>query len=92
MPARTAFGDHASALVDWDRAVKIDPRLPMAFINRGHVLAALGDRYAAARSFRDAIELDPAPDVHDEALEGLVALGASADEEDHESDDEDDQS
>lgn len=84
-------GDHTSALADCDRAVKIDPRLPMAFINRGHVLAALGDRAAAARSFRDAIELDPAPEVHDEALEGLVALGASVDDDDdgRDSDDED---
>jgi Flp pilus assembly protein TadD len=73
-------GDHESALADCDRAIEIDPRLPMAFVNRGHALAARGDRDAAVRSFRNAIELRPGPDVHDEALEGLVALGASLDE------------
>jgi len=46
----------------------------MAHVNRGHALAALGQRDAAVASFRDALELEPAPEVRDEALRAYEKL------------------
>ena len=70
-------GDASRALEDANRAIALDRRLAMAHVNSGHAFAALGRTQDAADSYRAALDLDPAPSVRDEALQGLERVGAS---------------
>ena len=72
--ARFRKGDHRGAIADCDRALHLNPRLPAAMVNRGHALAALRDYEAAARCYSDAIEMDPSPEIRQEALQGFETL------------------
>ncbi|GLC26818.1 tetratricopeptide repeat protein [Roseisolibacter agri] len=73
-------GDHARAVADCERALTLQPHFANAAVNRAHALGAMGEHAAAARSYREALEMDPSPEVREEALRGLEALGAAADD------------
>ena len=70
--SRFVAGDHDGAIDDCELAVKHSIRgHPRAMVTRGHALAALGRYDEAEASYEDAIESDPSPEVHQEALRGL---------------------
>lgn len=72
-------GDYARAVADADEAIRLDERLAMAHVNRGHALAAMGQTGAAAASYQEALTIDPAPEVREEAMQGLERLRSSGD-------------
>jgi tetratricopeptide (TPR) repeat protein len=57
--AHQAVGDHASAILDCDRAIELDPKLAMAFHNRGVSAKVLGDFDRAIADHSQAIALLP---------------------------------
>src|SRR5215813_11532704 len=48
----------AKALADYDRAIRVNPKLAQAYVGRGASLYAQGDRGGAARDFDRALALD----------------------------------
>jgi Flp pilus assembly protein TadD len=72
-------GDYPRAVADADEAIRLDERLAMAHVNRGHALGAMGETDAAVGSYQAALMLDPAPEVREEAMQGLERLGTRAD-------------
>jgi Flp pilus assembly protein TadD len=67
-------GDYTRAVADADEALRLDGRLAMAHVNRGHALGAMGEREAALASYRAALMLDPAPEVREEAMQGVERM------------------
>ena len=57
--ARSAQGDRAAAIADYDQAIRLDPRIPFAFNNRGLLRAEQGDIAGAIADYDQAIRLDP---------------------------------
>ncbi|MEQ1822871.1 MAG: tetratricopeptide repeat protein [Fimbriimonadaceae bacterium] len=51
-------GDKLGAILDYDEAIRQDPKEPMFYINRGVAKAALGDRLGAIADYDTAIRLD----------------------------------
>lgn len=51
------LGDRAEALVDYTKAISLNPELAAAFYNRGVVYAELGDRKPAVEDLRQAAKL-----------------------------------
>ena len=68
-------GQYDLAIADATHALALDPALPMAHANLGHALAAKGDAVLAARSYRQALEMNPDHEVEQEVLEALERLG-----------------
>jgi tetratricopeptide (TPR) repeat protein len=56
---RTAKGDIARAIVDYDDAIELDPKLALAHLNRGIALEAKGNTDLAIADYDEAIRLDP---------------------------------
>lgn len=52
-------GDTASAVADYDRAIRLDAAFTEAYFNRAYALYRLGRMDAALRDFDRAIQLDP---------------------------------
>ena len=61
-------GRHDEALAALGRALEIDRGFVMAYVYRGNVLFAKGEREAAAEAFREALKRDPG---NEGALHGL---------------------
>jgi len=57
--AYSRLGELESALADFGRALRINPRLADAHSNRGNVYQARGESEKALRDFDQAIKLDP---------------------------------
>lgn len=58
-------GKFEDAAVNFDKAIKIDPRNSVALYNRGFAAWQLGDSQTAMRFYRDALEITPdLPDAH----------------------------
>jgi Flp pilus assembly protein TadD len=72
-------GDYPRAIADADEAIRLDERLAMAHVNRGHALGAMGESHGAVASYRAALMLDPAPEVREEAMQGLERLRPAGD-------------
>ena len=53
-----AKGEIGKAVADYDRALKLDPRYAVAYLNRGVALLLLGHRAEAERDFARALQLD----------------------------------
>lgn len=53
-----AKGELGKAVADYDRALKLDPRYAVAYLNRGVALLLLGHRTEAERDFARALQLD----------------------------------
>ncbi|KAG1866403.1 hypothetical protein C8R48DRAFT_704979 [Suillus tomentosus] len=57
--AYASKGDHASAILDSEKAIEVDPKFVKAYSRLGHAQYTLGDYKAAAAAFKKGIELDP---------------------------------
>ncbi|KAL5535122.1 SGT2 [Sanghuangporus sanghuang] len=52
-------GDHASAILDAEKAIEIDPAFSKAYHRLGHAHYSLGDYPAASSAFQRGLEVDP---------------------------------
>jgi tetratricopeptide (TPR) repeat protein len=52
-------GDNKGAILEFDRAIKIDPKYAQAYANRGIAKLGLGDKQGAIADYSRAIALDP---------------------------------
>ncbi|KAG2350701.1 hypothetical protein BDR05DRAFT_40507 [Suillus weaverae] len=57
--AYASKGDHASAILDSEKAIEVDPKFVKAYSRLGHAQYTLGDYKAAAAAFKKGVELDP---------------------------------
>ena len=57
--ARTALNDLEAAMVDFSRALELDPKLLNAYLNRGLVLLLQGKDSEAAKDFARVLTLKP---------------------------------
>jgi tetratricopeptide (TPR) repeat protein len=63
--AYSALGFYAQAILDYEKAIKLNPKYATAFINRGTVYDALGKHQQAIEDYNMAINLDPkAADIY----------------------------
>ena len=69
------LGEYEKGLIDCDKALALRPDHAPTYGNRGLCRAALGDSEGATADFRRALELPCPPEVREEALSGLRALG-----------------
>jgi tetratricopeptide (TPR) repeat protein len=53
------LGEREQALSDFDRALRLNPRLAVAYYNRGFVYFGAGDYQQAVADFSEAVRLDP---------------------------------
>ena len=52
-------GDHYAAIVDYTKAIDIDPKNDDAFYNRGNSKIEIKDYYGAIADYTKAIDIDP---------------------------------
>jgi tetratricopeptide (TPR) repeat protein len=52
-------GDYRGAITDYDQAIRLDPKLALAYNNRGFVHHRLGDHKSAIIDYDQAIRLNP---------------------------------
>jgi tetratricopeptide (TPR) repeat protein len=57
--AKMGVKDYKGAIVDYTKAIELDPTLKDAYINRGHAKSKLQDYIGAIADFTKAIEVDP---------------------------------
>ena len=53
------LNDYSRDIVDYTKAIELDPDFAFAYNNRGLAKAELEDNYGAIEDFTKAIELDP---------------------------------
>jgi tetratricopeptide (TPR) repeat protein len=70
-------GDHRGALEATNRAVKLDPRLGVAYYNRASALAALGERTRARSDLQTIFKVDSNRRLRRAAEEALAKLEES---------------
>ena len=56
--AHVARGEVKEGLPDQDRAIELDPRLALAYANRGWARLLLGDELSSEKDFERSFELD----------------------------------
>jgi tetratricopeptide (TPR) repeat protein len=69
-----ASGNPRAALEATDRAIKLDPRLGIAYYNRASALAALGERARARGDLQTVFRVDSARNLRRAAAEALEML------------------
>ena len=69
-----ASGDPEGALEASDRAIKLDPKLGIAYYNRASALAALGERARARGDLQAVLRADSGRNLRRAAAEALEAL------------------
>ncbi len=52
-------GDYNQALINFDKAIEIDPESVEAYNNRGLILGIMGDYSSALADFNKSIQIDP---------------------------------
>ena len=58
--AYAELGNYKQALDDFNKAIEFDPKMSMAYVNRGVVYSSkLGNHRQALEEYKKAIELDP---------------------------------
>jgi tetratricopeptide (TPR) repeat protein len=55
---KVAKADYKGAIQDFNQAIKLDPKLPEAYLGRGISYSGLGNRTAALKDFNQAIKLN----------------------------------
>ncbi|HOW53478.1 MAG TPA: tetratricopeptide repeat protein [Syntrophorhabdaceae bacterium] len=55
-------GNYEEALKDYDKAIRYNPKDPVAYAGRGYVYQKMGNHEKAIADYTRAIELDPADD------------------------------
>ena len=55
---RAAAGDHYGAIIDFTKAIEINPKDDDAFFNRGNSKSAIKDYYGSIYDYTNAIEID----------------------------------
>ena len=68
------LGDHRAALDATDRAIKLDPRLGIAYYNRASALVATGEREKARDNLRTVFRVDSNRRLRRAAEEALKSL------------------
>jgi tetratricopeptide (TPR) repeat protein/S1-C subfamily serine protease len=56
---KSGLGDKKGAMLDYDKAITINPRFDMAYVNRGIVKSELGDKKGAILDYDKAITINP---------------------------------
>jgi tetratricopeptide (TPR) repeat protein len=69
-----ASGDPRAALEATDRAIKLDPRLGIAYYNRASALAALGERARARGDLQTVFRVDSGRNLRRAAADALETL------------------
>ena len=69
-----AAGDHRGALEATDTAIKLDPKLGIAYYNRASALAALGERARARGDLQKVFETDAGRNLRRAAADALESL------------------
>ena len=69
-----ASGNPRAALEATDRAIKLDPRLGIAYYNRASALAALGERARARGDLQTVFKVDSGRNLRRAAVEALEVL------------------
>jgi tetratricopeptide (TPR) repeat protein len=59
--AKSYLGQKQAAIIDYDRAISLNPKLINAYYNRGNVKSELGEDRAALIDYDRAIALNPKP-------------------------------
>jgi lipoprotein NlpI len=72
-----ASGDPQGALDAADRAIKLDPKLAIAYYNRASALAALGEKSRARGDLQHVLRSDPGRTLRKAAVEALDTLEKS---------------
>jgi tetratricopeptide (TPR) repeat protein len=67
------LGENDRALADTDMVIRLEPRQPLAYVNRGKILNDMGDRAGAIASINKALKLVPG---FPPALKALKEIGA----------------
>ncbi|MGD0662389.1 MAG: tetratricopeptide repeat protein [Syntrophorhabdales bacterium] len=57
--AYKALGDQKQAIMDYNKAIELNPKLAEAYYNRGNAYEVLGDQRQAAVDHEKAIALNP---------------------------------
>jgi len=65
-------GEFDHAIVDFTKAIKLNPELVFAYNNRGHTYEMKGDKEQAIADFRKALAIDPS---QQQAIAALKRLG-----------------
>jgi tetratricopeptide (TPR) repeat protein/S1-C subfamily serine protease len=56
---KSISGDKKSAVIDYDKAIELNPKYATAYSNRGITKFELGDKIGAISDFEQAIKIDP---------------------------------
>ena len=69
------YGRCDLALICYDRAIKLDPRIPFAYYNRALLRAGVGDAEGVRRDLRSALAIDPRHVLSEATLAYLKEMG-----------------
>ena len=67
-------GEYDRAIVDYDKAIAINPKFAAAYNNRGNAYYKKGDKEQAIVDFRKTLDIDPSSQ---HAKNNLQALGVT---------------
>ena len=69
--ARADAGDADGAITDLTKAIEQDPGTAAAYVRRGRIYEAEGDKARAAADYRSALKIDPYDETAKQRLEGF---------------------
>ena len=72
--ALDASGNPGAALEATDQAIKLDPRLGIAYYNRASALASLGEKASARADLQKVFQVDSSRSLRRAAAEALASL------------------
>ena len=69
--ARADAGDTDGAITDLTKVIELDPGTAAAYVRRGRIYEAEGDKARAAADYRRALEIDPYDETAKQRLEAF---------------------